>query len=578
MYLDWTDYCNAKCFFCPREKYEQQIGGKGGFIPFVKLKLLKNAFRKLKYFGISSGIGEPLLHPELDKILKWLYEINPTILIRTVTNGTALNAQKAAWVAGHLDWLSVSLNAANAQAHLRDMFPHLKKTGADAIKRWDYHIRRLTEFVAALPPDDRPRVRFQAVTHRHNVMDMVDFVRLVARMGGTHAVITPVNVHEETVDFSLYWVRDLYNDIVDEAVAEGAKLGVRVDAARFYTSVKPVLDLDQICQYPNDTAYVSKSGVADPCCQWLDAKIPCDVYSDTDGFERFWNDEIFRRLRKRRDFPSCQVCGLSRVFDEMSFHFTPKLKGQLISANRLSELEGKSDFPDAELIRVCIANRLDLPALRRSLLRLDVSTDKLEIIEEKGLDALPALERACWDAFRVSDSPAAPVDLALAGVFAGIGWGPPIYEAQNRVSARWIAAGNVASVFARVAPGTSYQIRLTIHHVAPAELSEHVKLAIGERLIETMRSVDSAGRATLSGRVPDDIVEANGGRLWLRIGCLDGAGRSVAGHMSMIGLTVSDIDVSAIESARAKRSPFVRAIIAAFEQRGGQAQESRMIN
>ena len=107
----------------------------------------------MKYFGISSGIGEPLLHPELENILDWLYKINPNILLRTVTNGTALNAKKAAWFAGHLDWLSVSLNAANAEAHLRDMFPHLKKTGTDSVKRWNYHIRRLTEFVAALPPD-----------------------------------------------------------------------------------------------------------------------------------------------------------------------------------------------------------------------------------------------------------------------------------------------------------------------------------------------------------------------------------------------------------------------------------------
>jgi hypothetical protein len=262
------------------------------------------------------------------------------------------------------------------------------------------------------------------------------------------------------------------------------------------------------------------------------------------------------------------------VFDELSFHFTPKLKGQLISANRLSEMEGESDFPDAELIRLCVKNRLDLPALQRTLLRFDVSTDELHTIEEKGLVALPSLDRACWDAFRMSDPPSAPVDLAFAGVFAGIGWGPPIYEAQNHVSARWIAAGNVASVFARVPPGTTYEIRLRIHHFAPIELGEHVKIAIGEQVIETWRSVDGTGRAVISGRVPDDLVEANGGRLWLRIGCLDLAGQSVAGHMSMIGLRVSDV----FESARETRSAFARAIIAALEERRGRPQESQTVS
>lgn len=45
--LDWTDYCNAKCFFCYREKYEQQIGGKGEFIRFAKLKKLERVLQAL---------------------------------------------------------------------------------------------------------------------------------------------------------------------------------------------------------------------------------------------------------------------------------------------------------------------------------------------------------------------------------------------------------------------------------------------------------------------------------------------------------------------------------------------------
>ena len=155
--LDWTDYCNAKCFFCYREKYEQQIGGKGEFIPFSKLKRLEKVLSQVKVFGISSGIGEPLLHPELEQILRWLYDINPSILIRTTTNGTALTSSKAAWFAGHIDWLSVSLNAANGETHMRDMFPHLAKRGIDAQRRWELHLRHLREFIAALPPADRPQ-------------------------------------------------------------------------------------------------------------------------------------------------------------------------------------------------------------------------------------------------------------------------------------------------------------------------------------------------------------------------------------------------------------------------------------
>jgi molybdenum cofactor biosynthesis enzyme MoaA len=59
IFLDWTDYCNAKCFFCPRN-----IEG-GDFLPLAKLTKLEKVLSNVKYFSMSSAIGEPLLHPEL---------------------------------------------------------------------------------------------------------------------------------------------------------------------------------------------------------------------------------------------------------------------------------------------------------------------------------------------------------------------------------------------------------------------------------------------------------------------------------------------------------------------------------
>jgi MoaA/NifB/PqqE/SkfB family radical SAM enzyme len=567
--LDWTDYCNAKCFFCPREEYEQRIGGPGGFIPFENIKKLASPLRAAKYFRITSGIGEPLLHPEVEGILDWLYTINPTILLQVVTNGTTLTKDKAAWFAGHLDWLSVSLNAGNAEAHMRDMFPHLAKRGIDPQKRWQLQISRLTEFLGALPPQDRARVRFQMVTHKDNVKDMPEFVRLVSMMGGSQAVITNICVHPETVDSSLYWVRDLYNDLAEEACEIGTRLGVQVHAVRFFTHVKPEIDLDQVCRDPIDIAYVSRSSEGAPCCHWAEKHFPVDIYNRDDGFEQYWNNDTLRRLRQKRDFASCLACGMTRVFDEMSFHFSPKLKKGLIAEGRISEVDGENDYPDALLVRRCVENRLDLPSIRRSLLHLDLKPEMAAPLAHEGLAALPALDRACWAAFGLTDEPANPVDISLAGRFIGIGWGPPIYDAQNRLSARWITAGNVASVFVRVPLGITYEIRLAFHHIAPAELAKHIQLAIGNRVIDTRWSVDKAGRAVLRGRLPEELVGANGGRLWVRIGCLDPASQLVSGHMSVMNLAISDHDISTIEAAREERSPFVRAIIAGFEKRCG---------
>jgi MoaA/NifB/PqqE/SkfB family radical SAM enzyme len=538
--LDWTDYCNAKCFFCYREKYEQQIGGKGEFIPFAKLKKLEKALSAIKVFGISSGIGEPLLHPELEEILRWLYDINPTILIRTTTNGTALTASKAPWFAGHIDWISVSLNAANGEAHMRDMFPHLVKRGIDAQQRWELHLRHLREFIAALPPEDRPRIRFQMVAHRYNVKDIPEFVRVVHSVGGSHAVITNIAAHAETVDWSLYWIKDLYNDCIEEACEVGTRLGVKVDAVRFYTSIKPVLDLDEVCHDPTDNAYISRASVGAPCCQWAEAGIPTDVYDDDEGFDRYWNHDILHRLRQKRNFQSCQVCGMSRVFDETSFHFSPHLKMDLIKSGRLTQLSGEKDFPDAALVRACIDNRLDLPSIRRTLLAVGLPAEMAGEIETKGLAALPALDQACWDAFQKVDAPLTSGNVPLAGPFPGIGWGLPIHEHQNRLSARWIGAAQQASIFVRVPPGAPCELEFTIHHVHPPELQSRLGISVCGRMLEIRTSRDPIGRTVLRAAVPEDLTSARNGRLWVRIGCLEKDGGAPVGHVSLMRFTVSD--------------------------------------
>ena len=88
---------------------------------------------------------------------------------------------------------------------------------------------------------------------------------------------------------------------------------------RIYNNIKPVFDLDKVCRDLLDIAYISRSSQAAPCCHWMEAQIPVDYYNDEKGFENYWNSDLLRRLRNKRNFASCQVCGMSRIFDETSF-------------------------------------------------------------------------------------------------------------------------------------------------------------------------------------------------------------------------------------------------------------------
>ena len=187
-------------------------------------------------------------------------------------------------------------------------------------------------------------------------------------------------------------------------------------------------------------------GVSAPC--WGGARkrcprtsIPMTRVSTGIGIKTF-----YRRPRRKRDLASCRVCNLGRVFDESGFHLSPQLKHVLIASGQLPETHRESDYPEEQLVRTCVENRLDLPSIRHTLRELDLPVEMSEQIESLKLAALPALDQSCWDAFQKLDTPAGPSDIYLAGPFIGIGWGPPAHDPGQKISGRWLGGGQAASI------------------------------------------------------------------------------------------------------------------------------------
>jgi MoaA/NifB/PqqE/SkfB family radical SAM enzyme len=549
IYIELADYCNLNCMFCGREAEVLKTGDKGGFVDIEQVKKLERPLRAATYFGLSGRIGEPLLHPKLAELLEWLYEINPGILLRITTNGTALTRKMAGLLAGHIDFLAISLNAANASAYARDMRPVGHRPGNDWKANWNNLIRRITQFMDALPSADREKVFVIAPAHRDNIDDLPDFVRLVASMGCSRAVITPMQVHDETkIDMSIYWMKDKYNDVIDHASALGTELGIRVDAARFYQTVKSEIDIATLCRDPLDVAYLNmeKQGETAPCCHWAEEKIPMDVYRDPDGFERFWNQDILRRLRAKRDFKSCRACGLTRAFDEVMFHFTPFLKCKLIESGRIADAEVRNAYPDHDLVRACDKAGLDLPSLRRSLAGTGVPLERLNAIMGEGILALPQLDRDCWESFFASVPPIGPMDLALAGCFPGIGWGRAEYDIARKMSARWLAGGKTASIFMRVEPAAAYELKFTARHVQSACSAKNFRLTACGVELEAFVLIDEFGEAIITAEIPAAVARAHRGYLWLTIGTTDADGSGGVAPVSFSRLQISKLSRSEV--------------------------------
>ncbi len=102
-----TELCNRKCVFCPRAESD--------VYPNQNLHFSKNLARKLaselenmNYQGgvVFCGYGEPLLHPEISKIVKSFEKVH----LEIVTNGDRLNSEMVEMLFQNgLDFLCVSL-------------------------------------------------------------------------------------------------------------------------------------------------------------------------------------------------------------------------------------------------------------------------------------------------------------------------------------------------------------------------------------------------------------------------------------------------------------------------------------
>lgn len=104
IYLEITNACNLNCKFCTQEKGND----------FIKIEIFKKYIKQIK--EISNYIylhvlGEPLLHKDIEEILKILDESN--MHLQLVTNGILLKNHKDILKHKCLRKLSISLHAIN---------------------------------------------------------------------------------------------------------------------------------------------------------------------------------------------------------------------------------------------------------------------------------------------------------------------------------------------------------------------------------------------------------------------------------------------------------------------------------
>lgn len=108
--IESTNACNLNCYFCPRTKSNRQVG-------FIDLGLYKKILEELSLYGPREVLtlikdGEPLMHPQIEKLVSLAKEKKVAKRVEFFTNGVLLDRQMGEKIIDSgLDVMYVSLDA-----------------------------------------------------------------------------------------------------------------------------------------------------------------------------------------------------------------------------------------------------------------------------------------------------------------------------------------------------------------------------------------------------------------------------------------------------------------------------------
>lgn len=336
--------CNARCRFC---FYFSEVGALPRLTTqdFSAMSWLKN----ISIIDLYGGLGEPLLNPDFCDIVSGLRQNNPTQRLQFTTNGQLLSKEVTDRLAGKVDSINISINAAQQSTY------EFLMQGC----HWNHLLENLEYFQGVnLSKPKATRLTFSYVLSRHNIQELTQLIPIMQRLnvrqlGLSHFSTNCVwpardGEHLERTD-SLYYNKHLYDDVFFEFYKKFKDAGIRIGVPprfeedsriAFGARVRAQYDVPWQCCAPwnqcyicppEPTAYLSRTESqrhwCTPCCS-IGADISLLTPLEKENFlELVWNSLAFRLMRRHCNKTSdvlttCRICRAMDKADPQNFSQT----------------------------------------------------------------------------------------------------------------------------------------------------------------------------------------------------------------------------------------------------------------
>jgi radical SAM protein with 4Fe4S-binding SPASM domain len=317
-YLEVTNRCNLLCTTCPRtyEELEPPADMSWGLFTSI-VDQLPDLARVVLH-----GVGEPMLVPNLPRMVKYLKERGVYVLFNT--NGTVLSERNGrALIDAGLDELRVSLDASN-----RESFKAIR--GRDYFGRIVRNVRAFRE-LQEREGHARPQVSVWLTGLKETVEQLPAFVKVAAEIGVKEVYLQRLVFFTESAIGMARPDQALFERLTQEEAAFlkeaedlARSLGVTFSASGAATelglSLKGSGDGSpwSLCRRPWSLMYFTANGRVLPCCIAPFSQHGYENYTlghaGQQSLHDIWNGSAYREFRAAllSDKPpkSCANCGL----------------------------------------------------------------------------------------------------------------------------------------------------------------------------------------------------------------------------------------------------------------------------
>lgn len=284
MNIEVNNTCNLKCPMC--SSGQDYSARKRGLMKFESFKRIIDEISPYLYKLGPFNLGEPLLHPEIFKMIKYAQDKNISVILST--NGNLMDEEKSLQtIESGLEELIISMDAATEKTY------KINRPGGD-FNKVKQNIRRLMELRKS-KKSKLPFVTINMILMDNNTQEIEDFKRLATELG------------VDKYNFSTYWEMYLGDSEKEKRTKEF------VPKNKSYKNIMPaIMRVDKTCGWAWSGCIIGWDGKVMPCCfDYNETYILGNVFDK--GIKNIWNNEKYRWLRKmiiegRKAPKLCQNC------------------------------------------------------------------------------------------------------------------------------------------------------------------------------------------------------------------------------------------------------------------------------